>query len=458
MKKLNIATVVLGTMFLATGCSKYTDIKTQGTLIPGQVINYRYLLNNTGSFESGGYLPDIAAADVEIVDSLQQQGINNSVNSLYFRNCYTWQSPIYENTLDRDRDWDTYYGTIYNCNVIIEEVPGAAGGTPEDKAELIAEALTHRSDAYLNLVNEYAKPYNAATAGTDLGVPLLIRPTLEQPLIRASVSEIYARIEADLKTAVISLPRNTQYNTLPGKAAAWSVLARMYLLMGNYASAALYADSALSLKSTILDLTAGNIPFRRDNPETIFGKISASSFSWSPTTLRLSQELLDLLGTADLRYQLFTADAEQTSGAGYTGRIYSYERINFENRSIGTSVPEMMLIKAEGLARAGSPGPAMDLVNTLRQKRFQPADYTPLTATDANDAIIKVVQERRREFFCRMLPWFDQRRLKDDPLFRRTYTRTWLGTTYTLEPSSNRYVFPIGQYYLRLNPELQQNP
>jgi hypothetical protein len=118
----------------------------------------------------------------------------------------------------------------------------------------------------------------------------------------------------------------------------------------------------------------------------------------------------------------------------------------------------MMLIKAESLARNNNAGAAMELVNKLREKRFQAADYVALTAADVNDAIVKVVQERRREFFCRMLPWFDQRRLKDDPLFRKTHTRTWQGTTYTLEPSGNRYVFPIAQYYINLNPEIQQNP
>lgn len=458
MKKLNIAVAALGTMFLAAGCSKYTDIKTQGSLIPGQVSNYRYLLNSSDTYESGGYLPDIASADVEIVDSVQQASVSISTSSLYFRNCYNWQSPVYENSLDRDRDWETYYGRIYNCNVIIDEVPGVADGTVAEKAELVAEALTHRADAYLNLVNEYAKPYNASTAVSDLGVPLLVTPSLDQSLARASVAAIYSRIESDLKTALESLPRTTQYNTLPSKAAAWSLLARMYLLMGNYPMAGTFADSALAVKSTLLDLTAGVVPLRRNNPETIFGKISATSFAWAPTTLRLSQELLDLLGTTDMRYQLFTADAPSMLGAGYTGRFFSYERINYENRSIGTSVPEMMLIKAESLARAGSAGPAMDLVNALRQKRFQAADYVALAANDANDAIVKVVQERRREFFCRLLPWFDQRRLKDDPLFRKTYTRMWLGTTYTLEPSSNRYAFPIAQYYINLNPELQQNP
>ncbi|WP_261387853.1 hypothetical protein [Chitinophaga pinensis] len=44
-------------------------------------------------------------------------------------------------------------------------------------------------------------------------------------------------------------------------------------------------------------------------------------------------------------------------------RFFSYERINYENRSIGTSVPEMMLIKAESLARNNNAGAAMELVN-----------------------------------------------------------------------------------------------
>jgi hypothetical protein len=323
MKKINIAAAVLGMMILGAGCSKYTDIKTQGSLIPGQISNYRYLLNYTDTYEYGGYLPDIASQDVEISDSVQQVSINNTLSSIFFRNAYTWRSPIYENTLDRDRDWDTYYGRIYNCNVIIDEVPRVTDGTEADKAALIAEALTHRADAYLNLVNEYGKPYNAGTAGADLGVPLLTTPSLDQSLSRATVAAVYSRIEADLKTAVLSLPRTTQYNTLPGKAAAFSLLARMYLLMGNYPAAGSYADSALAIKSTLLDLSTGVVPLRRDNPETILGKIAGTSFAWAPTTMRLSQELLDLLGTTDMRYQLFTADAPSMLGAGYTGRFLS---------------------------------------------------------------------------------------------------------------------------------------
>ncbi|SFW80094.1 SusD family protein [Chitinophaga sancti] len=451
--------LLLGGLALASSCSKYTDIKTQGSLIPSDIDNYRYILNDTYSFESGGEMTDLAAADVSIVDAAQQSTIEGYNNYFFIRNIYLWKAPVIEVTTSHDPDWDTYYRRIYSCNVVINELPSSNGGTDSAKAELAAEALTHRADAYLNLVNEYAKPYNSATASSDLGVPLVLTQDLDQQLKRVSVAAIYNKVEEDLKTAVRSLPAASNYNTMPGKPAAYSLLARLYLLKGDYTNAGLYADSVLALKNTLNDLgTISSMPYRKSDPEIIFSKIAAQGFTYSPYVLRLSDDILNLLGTSDMRYQLFTKDAASYFGSTYTGRYFSREQINYENRNIGTSVPEMMLIKAEVLARAGSTGAAMDEVNLLRQKRFKAADYVALAATDKNDAVVKVIEERRREFMCRLLPWMDQRRLKDDPLFSKTYTRTWQGQTYTLEPSSNRYVFPIAAYVIGLNPEIEQNP
>ncbi len=451
--------LLLGGLALASSCSKYTDIKTQGSLIPSDIDNYRYILNDTYSFESGGEMTDLAAADVSIVDAAQQSTIEGYNNYFFIRNIYLWKAPVIEVTTSHDPDWDTYYRRIYSCNVVINELPSSNGGTDSAKAELAAEALTHRADAYLNLVNEYAKPYNSATASSDLGVPLVLTQDLDQQLKRVSVAAIYNKVEEDLKTAVRSLPAASNYNTMPGKPAAYSLLARLYLLKGDYTNAGLYADSVLALKNTLNDLgTISSMPYRKSDPEIIFSKIAAQGFTYSPYVLRLSDDILNLLGTSDMRYQLFTKDAASYFGSTYTGRYFSREQINYENRNIGTSVPEMMLIKAEVLARAGSTGAAMDEVNLLRQKRFKAADYVALAATDKNDAVVKVIEERRREFMCRLLPWMDQRRLKDDPLFSKTYTRTWQGQTYTLEPPSNRYVFPIAAYVIGLNPEIEQNP
>lgn len=459
MKHKYISALLLGGLMMASGCSKYTDIKTQGSLIPGDIQNYRYLLNYTGTFEYGGGLPDYAAAEANIIDSTQQAEISSSSYYLYIQNVSTWSNPIFPFATDKDPDWNNYYGRIFSCNVIISEVPNSTGGTDSAKAELIAEALVHRADAYINLVNEYAKPYNAATAANDPGVPLLVDPSVTQSLPRASVAAVYSRVEADLKQAAIALPRSSNINTLPNKAAAYALLARMYLLTGSYTNAGLYADSALTLKNTLNDFgTSPTLPRKLTDPEIILEKVAGTSIGYGSSMIRLSDELLNLLDTKDMRYQLFTSSAEDLGSSGYTGRYFTMERVNGDNRNIGPSVPEMILIKAESLARAGDANGAMDQVNILRQKRFAAADYVAMSATSTNDALVKVIQERKREFMCRLLPWMDQRRLKDDPLFSKTYTRTWLGQTYTLEPSSNRYVFPISQYVINLNPEIEQNP
>jgi len=237
--------------------------------------------------------------------------------------------------------------------------------------------------------------------------------------------------------------------------------------MNQYDSANRYADSALSYRSTLNDLgaisaiTYTNYPQRGSDPEILLSKVANYGISaYSPTAMRLSDTLLSVLKPADQRYVLFTTDASTISSL-YTaagGRFFYKDRVLGEGRNSGVSVPEMMLIKAEYYARSGDAASAISWVNKLRVKRFTAANYVALTAADANDALVKVLQERQCEFFCRLLRWWDMRRLKSEARFQHTVTRIWSGTTYTLDPNSNRYVFPIAPYNIKLNPEIQQNP
>ena len=451
------------------GCEDYVNIKTQGSLIPEDVKNYRYLLNNTSVLENGPQITDIASDDVQLVDSTYQiSGLSSSDYYAWYLKTYTWQTDIYPiGYYQTDYNWSCMYNTITYANTVITEVPSSTGGNDSTKTELMAEALVHRADAYLMLVNMYAKPYNASTASSDLGVPLVLTETTTQALTRQSVQEVYDRVIADLVKALPSLPVTQAYNTLPTKASAYGELARTYLCMNDYAKANAYADSALSYRSTLNDLSSittlnsSNYPLRIKDPEILLSKIAYGGVSaYSPTAMRLSDNLLNLLGTKDKRYSLFTIGASTISSL-YTdagGRYFYKDRAIGEARNIGPSVPEMMLIKAEYYARNSQPQTAMDWVNKLRQKRFAATDYAPLTASDANDALKKVIDERHREFFCRMLRWWDMRRLKDDSSFQETITRTVHGKTYTLDPSSNRYVFPLPPYQVQLNPEMKQNP
>lgn len=458
--------IILFFCFLAmSGCEKYVDIKTQGNLVPSQTINYRYLLNNTNSYESSVNLSDFASDDVNIVDASQISSLNSLFYGYYVA-AYNWQSVLYpvgNISYEQDQNWNTMYAKILNCNTIISEVPNS-NGTDAEKAALIAEALVHRADAYLVMVNTYAKPYDRATASSDLGVPLLLTQTVSQSLNRASIQAVYDQVIADLNAALPALPATQAYNTLPSRVSTYGELARCYFYMKDYQNAARYADMALAMRNTLNDLGAitvvntTNYPRRIADPEILLSKVSmGGSLGFAPTALRLSDELLNLLGTRDQRYLLFTVPAATISTA-YTGRYAYRERAIGETRNVGPSVPEMMLIKAEAFARAGDATNAMLWVNNLRAKRFTAANYTPLTAANANEAVVRVVEERRREFFGRMLRWWDMRRLKNEAPFERTYTRTYGTTTSTLSPNSNRYVFPIAEYLTNLNPELEKNP
>ena len=134
----------------------------------------------------------------------------------------------------------------------------------------------------------------------------------------------------------------------------------------------------------------------------------------------------------------------------------------------GPTVAEMLLIKAECQARTGNFGDAMTTVNQLRAARMDdttPADRINLSASSQQDAITKILQERRREMPFTMR-WFDIRRLNsnDDPnddvgdLTRTFYPYTSASIqgnetakTYTLEKNSRRYAQPI------LNSEIQSS-
>ncbi|WDF57341.1 RagB/SusD family nutrient uptake outer membrane protein [Mucilaginibacter sp. KACC 22063] len=451
MKKYIYTILVLAAT--ATSCRKYVEIAQPGIRTLKYTTDYRYLLDNSQTFEGSYSTPILSGDDTEYTDPKQQNVIQTS-----WANAYTW-SDYYVPETAGDVDWEKLYNIIYNCNAVTDGVMKSEGGSDAMKRELYAEALVHRANCYLTLVTLYSKQYNAATAATDLGVPLLLTPDLFANLKRATVATVYSQILDDLKRSVAALPALPTYNIRPSKAASYALLAKTYLNLRDFKTAGLYADSTLQLQNTLLDLKAysdepGTIPKRLVDPEVILSKIVNGYYAGIP----ISAYALNLLGTNDLRYTMFTRDGSAFFPS-FKGRANWRYMLNGESAiQTGPSVPEVMLTKAECLARQGDAAGAMAVVNALRKKRFLDANYTDLTAADANAALKIVVDEREREFTGRGFRWFDQRRLNLDASFAVTKTRVFKGVTYTLAPTSNRYVYPIGQKYILMNPEIQQNP
>jgi len=181
----------------------------------------------------------------------------------------------------------------------------------------------------------------------------------------------------------------------------------------------------------------------------LLSKTSAGQFR-----SEINPELIALFGTGDLRLTLFTS----LNYSGIPGRAYIRGNFTFEGIYTGLNVPEVLLNRAEVYARAGDVTNTLSLLNKLRKARYTAAAYQDLVITDPAALLPAVINERRREFMGTGLRWFDQRRLNLDAGLAKVQTRTFAGQDYTLPIGSNRYIFPVNQTILDLNPEIQQSP
>jgi len=446
--KINSILLVLASVMI-TACSDYVEIEPVGnTRILKYTSDYRALANTQGNFETAGGIYLLSSAEIEFPEDYQ-----NSVSPIW-ANAYTWQDVIY-NQSQSDNDWNNLYQVIYKCNVIIDGVMESQRGSEAEKTEILTEAYVHRAFAYLQLVNTYGPQFDTQGANTAKAVPILTAPSLYAELDRNTVAEVYDLILADIQKALDNnIRENTKFNILPTKAAAYAILARTHLYMGNYEGALANALDALSLENELLDLNSFSSEFDYpqlfDNPEILLSKTLLYNYDGAP----LSQELLSSFEEQDLRYAYYTIDGNQIY-PNFTGRGFGISRYSYTNGvNVGPSVPELYLIAAEAYARSGDLEEALKYLNDLREKRYKTGSAYELSSDSPGEVLDYVFEERSKELIGRGFRWFDQRRLNMDAERQQTFTRIFKGETYVLEPNSDGYTFPIFQNYIDLNPEL----
>lgn len=450
MKFLKLTLYILPALLLLNSCRDYVEVEPVGNnRILKYTSDYRGLANSYNDITGSGGVYLLANADVEFPTTYQ-----NGVTTIW-ANSYTWQEKIYDPS-QGDPDWIGLYKAIYYSNVILDGVMSSEKGTEAEKKEIYAEAFVHRAFAYLQLVNTYGPQFDPSSANSEKAVPLLLKPELFSSLDRNTVGQVYDQIISDLNSALANdIQDSPSFNVLPSKRAVYALLARTYLLMGQYQLSLENAEKALQMQNGLIDLksfaSAYSYPVLIQNPEIIFSKTLLLSYNRAP----LSNDLLNTFGSNDLRYDYYTIAGNIAISPTYSGRGFGIATYSFTNGiNIGVSVPEMYLIAAECYARAGQTQKAVDYLNILRAKRYKANTTFQVSATTNTEALNLVLTERQKEFIGRGFRWFDQRRLNLDPAFQKTYTRIFKGTTYTLVPNSDGYVFPINQNYIDLNPEL----
>jgi tetratricopeptide (TPR) repeat protein len=455
MNALKIFFMVIITVTLLS-CRKYVEnVPVQGQRVLVYTKDYTALVN---SITSGGTLwgnsAILGADDVDLKDSTNQENLSFDKSLVA---AYTWKKPFYLDKTE-DFDWNNMYTAIYHYNTVISGVLDSKGGSLEERNGIYAEALVQRAFTYFTLVNSYAKQYDPVTAVTDPGVPLLLEAKLFVDLTRAPIQQIYVQLIKDVEIAIPIIPTTQPNSVKPNKAAAYALLAKIHLNMRNFDAAQQAAEQSLALVSSLNDYnsfvapTNTAFPSLVDNKEVLLRKVTRTNYF----ALELSDNLISLLGTKDLRYTLFTKPGDDFYPV-FTGRGF-FPGSGSDGASVGLTVTDTWLIRAECLARSGNRDEAVKLLNELRKLRFSPVDYVDLVATSDQQALEMVINERRREFFGTGLRWFDQKRLNKDPFLAKTVTRVFRGVTYTLQPNSNGYVFPFSSLIVNQNPELIQNP
>ncbi len=178
-----------------------------------------------------------------------------------------------------------------------------------------------------------------------------------------------------------------------------------------------------------------------------------SSFASFLTSYNISARLENLYGgLSDLRLKYNFTDLMRSGKPTDDGKKRYLHDLDYS-----ITVPELMLIKAEALAR-NNDSKALEILNTLREKRIEKASYQPISAVPSGKTLLSLVlEERERELPFHGLRWFDMKRLAEEGLYTNTLTRTNNTITVTLEPKSNLYVFPIAEKILKLNQNIVQN-
>src|SRR5690606_16396227 len=187
------------------------------------------------------------------------------------RRSYTWEIDLYQGE-ENIPDWNTPYLGIFHCNSVLDHVDVIKG--KPDYESIKGRALFARAYLFYGLLCSFAPVYHAATADSDLGIPLKLSSAIDEVQQRATISECYRQIIEDALTAetLIHQPYPSGNRNKPSKAAVFAFLARVYLGMGNYPEAEEYATKSLDTYNVLTDHntldTLAMSPFTYNTAET----------------------------------------------------------------------------------------------------------------------------------------------------------------------------------------------
>lgn len=431
-----------------SSCQKYLDIQRSNLESPIKTASdIQLLLDNTTL--NNGYPSDMELSSDDFY--VNDDGYNSTSVSSEDRDFYIWSSGAIRSS--PVSQWQQTYKIIYYANLVLEYAEKFTKDGTGDPAVLAKErgaGLFFRAYSHWWIAQLYAKPYSAATAGQDAGIPLRLKSDINEKSVRGTLEETYNSILQDLQEAATLLPNTVTISSRPSKAAAYAMLARVYLSMEKYPEALSNATSSLQINNTLIDFnsisTTADQPFIQYNKEVIFNAVTTGGALMEPGSsipiAIVDPKIISSYDKNDLRGTLFVKSNPEPYSSTYhfSGNYAGTLSSALFN---GLAVDEVYLTRAEAYARTGDMTSAMADLNILLKNRWLSGTYVDIVATNADDALSKILIERRKELLFRGLRWTDLRRLNKDIRFSQTLTRTVQGISYTILPNDLRYTLLI---------------
>lgn len=456
--------IVLTIGVLLSSCSKeeFLNKKPKKSLVVPNTIEHLQALLDMDAIMNGldgqGITPQLGESSTDNY-FLMEDEFNANLRP-QFQNYYLFNRNPYEGI--PVTDWEFPYRAILTTNTVVEGL-SKIERTPEIAAEwdnLLAQAYFHQAHLYYQLAQVFAPAYNRMSLESKPGLPLRSTADINEIVVILSLNELYDFIIDRLKQSIPSLSLSKAYPHRGTKQSAYGLLARVYLTMGMYEDAKLYADSCLAIQDYIYDFNDVNLnatyPFYVTSGdlhpvqnEIIFScaMLAQSSVGYPIgfSHALVDTNLYDSYDDDDLRKSVFF----RPRGEGYRF-VGSY--LNVPNYYFsGIATDEIVLTRAECLARLGELQPALDDLNMLLVKRWKKGTYHFYRDLSREETLDLILRERRKELLFRGTRWIDIRRLSIEDNLEPNLIRVVNGQEYRAEA-------PIADWSYEYPPEVIIRP
>jgi tetratricopeptide (TPR) repeat protein len=389
--------------------------------------NAVYVSIRTWAYHSGGY---------PILDIMSDDAHKGSNPNDQLPTVGPYETFTHTTTQDGlDRWWSALYEGIKRANVVIEKVP-SINMNEQLRNRYIAEASFLRGLFYFDLVRAFG------------GVPKVTSTTPATKTPRSTDAEIYELIISDLEFAAQHLPEKSLYAPDDAgratKGAAKSLLARVYLFMGDYKNVEKYAleviasdeydleddfadangkngehgiESVFEIGAMEVEGAGGNQYANtqgvRGSPNRGWGFNRPSldlRYSFEEGDPRLDATIIDLGETLDGIFII--GDGTTPDVVVVNGIVTEVECYNQKVWYPGTNTitqwghnrrliryADVLLMAAEALNENDKPGDALPLLNEVRERaRGGNGSILPdVTVTEKNALRNAILEERRHE-------------------------------------------------------------